>query len=570
MWRSISWLVVLTACSAGSSTLNIHGSVPFDRIELFFVTKDAPVTDMTKLPQTTNTIDTPISSPSTMWLRDYHGGEDPPDIWTGSARSAIELGIPNRIDVGTYVGVVATMTGSATPVAVGQVTEFSNDGAVTYDVPLTALREGAAPVGSAVPATLSGLHWLSPCKTTSITTCADGPTITDAPVPIAGTPGDTFIGPAGSRGVMQVNKLPAAVVIGGLTTGTPSTAANAFELVVSNPASTTTYILNGAAYDGRVQPWDYTATFSVAAGDSISFVIVNAITADQQTNLDANSVPFELPGVVTPTDPYTGQFARLDVVDVTRVPNANVTTWPSGVDVWTAPGSDQACLRATIDGTTNFVVTAGNVDCDSFVDSADCDPRRYCDPTVPSPGCSSACSANVKGQCMSGTCVDSYGETDRQCAIDPDKPSYCMACDSACDPDPSIDDRQRTFDCIDTQMADDLCNYGVLNGTTPCPTAIVVSFNTSCDSASVLSTDAGFPVTASVSTVTPCTVNLSVDLLAAFTAANHEVMLGLETMTGGFDTVTVQLVPAFLNTTTDCTQQPPCANSPTPHDCSMN
>ena len=66
----------------------------------------------------------------------------------------------------------------------------------------------------------------------------------------------------------------------------------------------------------------------------------------------------------------------------------------SGVstELWGPPGSPQpTCLRVESGGTTEYIVTLGDRDCDGQPDAIDCQPSAYCDPTATSSAARAAC-----------------------------------------------------------------------------------------------------------------------------------------------------------------------------------
>lgn len=61
-------------------------------------------------------------------------------------------------------------------------------------------------------------------------------------------------------------------------------------------------------------------------------------------------------------------------------------------ELWGPPGAAQPeCLRVESGGTTEYIVTEGDRDCDGQPDAIDCRPDAYCDPTATSTGAQSGC-----------------------------------------------------------------------------------------------------------------------------------------------------------------------------------
>ena len=537
--RSALLVIVLGACSAGSSTLVVHGDKPFSHVELFFVEPHAPITDVTKIPHSTPTIAGSISSPASLWIRKYDGA----DIWDGSATSSIRLGIPNGLGVGTYLGVVAS--DSTGPIAYGEVTAFRDRDAVTYDIPL-------APIHTPTSATpdfsqLRILQWLAPCSDPDTV----GPTCAMVATPLQPfmIPGSgEFDVTARIRGVMEPESS------GGV--------GNMFTLEVNHA----TTILNSSAMAGNgVVPWDFTLTLDVTLPAQIGYSVAN--TSGYEA---ANTQNLQIPGVLIAPDPYPGQFAQLDLVDVTRISSNPIAAWPDGAQVWTPHATTQACLRATTAGATNFVVTEGDTDCDGFADATDCAPLVFCDPTTTNGGCRTSCDAQIKDQCLIGTCVDDYVTPSNGACIAATPQSYCVACDSACTYG-SLDDRQTTFDCVTARDPDPTsCTYEYTAGTdTICTQGTQVAVGGACVDASILSSDPAFPFAASVKAMNPCVIDLEPTMVATnISVATYSAMVGVERTAGVFDTFVVELAPHAVDTEALCTMSN-CTLSSV-HDCAQN
>ena len=66
----------------------------------------------------------------------------------------------------------------------------------------------------------------------------------------------------------------------------------------------------------------------------------------------------------------------------------------SGVstELWGPPGATQPqCLRVESGGTTEYIVTLDDRDCDGQPDAVDCQPDAYCDPSATSAAALAAC-----------------------------------------------------------------------------------------------------------------------------------------------------------------------------------
>jgi hypothetical protein len=64
--------------------------------------------------------------------------------------------------------------------------------------------------------------------------------------------------------------------------------------------------------------FDYIVDFDVDDGADVSF-IADGQDGQQWENVDATGTPVVFAGVTTNPDPYNGQFAQLDVLDVAIV-----------------------------------------------------------------------------------------------------------------------------------------------------------------------------------------------------------------------------------------------------------
>ena len=159
-------------------------------------------------------------------------------------------------------------------------------------------------------AELSGQQWLMPCS------AAPNPTLCDCTdvmteVIVGGVPGVTYtvkvrIRGAMERGTYTGGTAQGAWYVGGQTTSTILTVA---ELVVSAPQQH--YFLNNVMPSGNGLPiLDYEATLSIGGGAKIG-LFMTALDAREVTS--SNAV---VTGVTTNPTPYLGQFAQIDVVQV--------------------------------------------------------------------------------------------------------------------------------------------------------------------------------------------------------------------------------------------------------------
>ena len=160
-------------------------------------------------------------------------------------------------------------------------------------------------------AELSGQQWLMPC------TAAPNPTLCDCidvmtEVTVGGVPGVTYTVKVRIRGAMERGTYgggtaQGAWYVGGQTTSTILTVA---ELLVSTPQQH--YFLNNVmASPNGLSILDYEATLSIGGGAKIG-LLMTALDAREITSTNA-----VVPGVTTNPSPYLGQFAQIDVVQVT-------------------------------------------------------------------------------------------------------------------------------------------------------------------------------------------------------------------------------------------------------------
>jgi hypothetical protein len=174
---------------------------------------------------------------------------------------------------------------------------------------------------------------------------------------------------------------------------------------------------------------------------------------------------FAVPG----TD-YYKYDAKLDTVP----PMIASSGWPVGAEVWAPTMGGQSCARFTdqdASGTTTFVVTEGDTDCDGFDDATvDCSIGYYCDPNAATPPngtvdpCETACVAPapvaMSTDCVIGACSNRAGglgaTTCNASAIGGHR--TCVQCTQSCDDIQKFD----FFPCLaQAESIDATCNFFV-------------------------------------------------------------------------------------------------------------
>jgi hypothetical protein len=167
-----------------------------------------------------------------------------------------------------------------------------------------------------VVGSLAGLRWELPCTSTvNEANC----TATDpAPVvaTLGGASGTTYQATLRFRGVIETKSYEGGTTVGYLDTGgTPANDGfNVYKLEVSAPPQS--YYLNaGESGVGNAFGIDYTATFAVTAGATVTLT-ANVIDGVEHKNVDATLTPIVVPGVEPAPAAYDGQFVQMDVVSV--------------------------------------------------------------------------------------------------------------------------------------------------------------------------------------------------------------------------------------------------------------
>ncbi len=158
---------------------------------------------------------------------------------------------------------------------------------------------------------LSGRQWLMPCSMPPVANfcdCVDSTTT----VTVGGLPTTTYTVRVRIRGVMERGTYTGGTAmgtdgwyVGGMPLGGFLTAA---ELRVSAPMQS--YFLNSVTGQG-LRTLDYEATLPITGGATVT-LFMSALDAREITSDTA-----AIPGVTTTPSPYVGQFAQIDVVQVT-------------------------------------------------------------------------------------------------------------------------------------------------------------------------------------------------------------------------------------------------------------
>jgi hypothetical protein len=171
------------------------------------------------------------------------------------------------------------------------------------------------------PSVLAGLQWLLPCTTPNLGSyncnCALGPQTRQVSVP--GTAGERWVVTARIRGVMQNAAYINGVAGNGgwYAGGAPFNATdNYYSIVVSVPLQRF-YINNGVPTPQRSFAFDYSGSFVVDGGATVTFES-NGQDGIQWGNYDQDRLPIVLDGVTTTPQPYDGQFARIDLIGAYR------------------------------------------------------------------------------------------------------------------------------------------------------------------------------------------------------------------------------------------------------------
>jgi hypothetical protein len=159
---------------------------------------------------------------------------------------------------------------------------------------------------------LSGQQWLMPC------TAAPNPTLCDCAdatklVTVGGTPGVTYTATVRIRGVVERGTYASGSASGMWYVG--GAAANTFltvgELTVSSPAQH--YFINNIAAGSGLQFLDYQVSLPIDGGATVTLFM-----SGLDARCVADSTTAVIAGVTTTPSPYLGQFAQIDIVQVTQ------------------------------------------------------------------------------------------------------------------------------------------------------------------------------------------------------------------------------------------------------------
>jgi hypothetical protein len=170
---------------------------------------------------------------------------------------------------------------------------------------------------------LSGPRWLMPC--TGSATAAGSGSGAPALCPCANSFGHLTIGGTSAASWTVEARIRGLVELATYTGGSPepgnaylggsadNTEVNIYALSIASPAQVIQ--LNnqtGSDASSGVVAVDYTVELSLAGGTAVTFVS-NGQDGEQLANTGDVSVP----GVTDPTQPYDGQFLRIDVISAT-------------------------------------------------------------------------------------------------------------------------------------------------------------------------------------------------------------------------------------------------------------
>ena len=159
---------------------------------------------------------------------------------------------------------------------------------------------------------LSGQQWLMPCAAAPNPNLCDCSDVTTR-VTVGGRPDVTYKARVRIRGIMERGTYAGGTAqgtwyVGGTTTSTFLTVA---ELSVTQPAQH--YFLNTVNGMG-LAVLDYEAILSITGGAEVT-LFMSALDARETAN-----GTMQIPGVMTMPSPYLGQFAQIDVLEVTAAP----------------------------------------------------------------------------------------------------------------------------------------------------------------------------------------------------------------------------------------------------------
>jgi hypothetical protein len=173
----------------------------------------------------------------------------------------------------------------------------------------------APPPDNTPPFALTGARWLLPCTggTGDPALCDCTGSALSQNLQIGGTPGEHWHVTARIRGVMEVMTYRNGAVDGTwYAGGAPNDNNwNVYRLTISAPSQV--YFLNpGTALVHYSEAFDYTQTFDVDAGATVTFVL-DGQDSFQWRGIDQNGAVISIAGVTDPPQPFDGQYARIDV-----------------------------------------------------------------------------------------------------------------------------------------------------------------------------------------------------------------------------------------------------------------
>lgn len=228
--------------------------------------------------------------------------------WTDE--SLLEGTVPAGLVAGTY----------DVTVKVGDRTSVVKDGFTIFDPAVTGVDAGVdGPLLPPSPWAMTGQRWLLPCSNKlSNFNCNCSPQISTQQT-LTGSGNDRWFVTARFRGVMEAIGYTGGVAGPGgwYEGGAPAdTANNTFSFKVSSPPRIY-YINRGTPTAQQSFAFDFTVSFLVDGNATIEYVAAGQDTL-QWGNYDASHTPITIQGVTTTPSPYDGQFAQIDVQEVTR------------------------------------------------------------------------------------------------------------------------------------------------------------------------------------------------------------------------------------------------------------
>jgi len=170
---------------------------------------------------------------------------------------------------------------------------------------------------------LSGLLWQLPCKSSvSGTSCTTDATQMVSTKLTSNVPG-TFNVTLRFRGVVEQKTYTGGCVEGTWVSGGSYTGDtyNIYKLTISSPAQT--YFLN-AGTSGITHTFaiDVTRTVLIDAGATVTLE-ANAVDGEEIKNIGVDGTTPVTVDVTSPTQPYDGQFIKMDIVDVALNPTSS-------------------------------------------------------------------------------------------------------------------------------------------------------------------------------------------------------------------------------------------------------